>query len=191
MVKGDRIVASPRFQSERVLNEVEIGHKLRRLEAEIMEQTMGREKLAYVGIHRRGVPLARRVYRAAAAERSGLGFGTLDISLYRDDFDGRRAMPTLNGSEIPFDVEGAHVVLFDDVLFTGRTVRSAIDALMDYGRPACIELAVLVDRGNRELPIAANYVGLHLATGKPDHVKVRLTETDGEDAVYWERESRE
>lgn len=187
MVQGNAIVANPRLQSERVLDEVDIGHKLRRLAAEILEKTTGRERVGYVGIHGRGVPLARRIFQIAAVERKDLVFGTLDISLYRDDFDGRAALPALHGSEIPFDVEGAHVILFDDVLFTGRTVRAAIDALMDYGRPACIELAVLVDRGNRELPIAANYVGLDLKTGKPDHVKVRLTETDGEDGVYWER----
>lgn len=184
----DPAVARQRLQSERVLGEVDIGHKVRRLGAEILEMTTGRDKLAYVGIHRRGVPLAKRAFEEASQVRKDLCFGTIDISLYRDDFDNLGSIPTLKGSEIPFDMEGAHVVLFDDVLFSGRTVRAAIDALLAYGRPACIELAVLVDRGNRELPIAATYTGLRLETRRGDYVKVRLRETDGEDAVYWERE---
>jgi pyrimidine operon attenuation protein / uracil phosphoribosyltransferase len=183
-------VTKQRHQSERVLNEVDIGHKVRRLSAEILEKNTGGQRLAYVGIHHRGVVLARRVFEASSAERPDLEFGTLDISLHRDDFDNLGTLPQLKGSDIHFDVEGAHIVLFDDVLFTGRTTRAAIDVLMDYGRPARIELAVLVDRGNRELPIAATYVGLHLETHKADHVKVCLRETDGEDAVYWERESQ-
>jgi len=180
-------VADPEIQSETVLTEVDIGHKVRRLSAEILERNASKERLAFVGIHNRGVPLAQRVYEVAREEWPGIECGMVDISLYRDDFDNRGSIPTLKGSEIPFDLEGASVVLFDDVLFTGRTVRAAIDALMDYGRPECIELAVLVDRGNRELPIAATYVGLPLETRKDDYVKVRLREADGEDFVRWER----
>ena len=184
-------VAEHRDQSERVLSGVDIGHKVRRLGAEILERSTGGERLAFVGIHHRGVALARRVFEAASAERSDLVFGTLDISLHRDDFDNLGTLPTLKGSDIHFDVEGAHIVLFDDVLFTGRTTRAALDVLMEYGRPARIELAVLVDRGNRELPIAADYVGLELKTRKTDYVKVCLRETDEEDAVYWDRKRQE
>ena len=109
--------------------------------------------------------------------------GVLDISLYRDDLAHLKSNPKLQGSDIPFAVDGAHIILVDDVLFTGRTVRSAIDALTDYGRPAKVELAVLVDRGHRELPFAADYTGVKLETQRLDYVDVKLKNTDGEDSV--------
>ncbi len=167
-----------------VLTESDIAHKVQRMAAQILEECSSLKPLGFVGIHNRGVPLAERVLEIARQERNDIEFGTLDISLYRDDFDNRGDLPMLKGSDLRFEPEGCHVVLFDDVLFTGRTTRAAIDALMAYGRPACIQLAVLVDRGNRDLPIAANYVGKTLSTKREDYVSVRLKETDREDAVY-------
>jgi len=112
-----------------------------------------------------------------------LAFGVLDISLYRDDFEHLHENPALKESDIPFDVEGAHIILVDDVLFTGRTIRAALDAIFDYGRPAKIELAVLVDRGHREVPIAPDYVGIFLDTNRLDHVLVSLENTDDKDEI--------
>jgi pyrimidine operon attenuation protein/uracil phosphoribosyltransferase len=112
-----------------------------------------------------------------------MAFGVLDISLYRDDFEHLHENPALKESDIPFDVEGAHIILVDDVLFTGRTIRAALDAIFDYGRPAKIELAVLVDRGHREVPIAPDYVGIFLDTNRLDHVLVSLENTDDKDEI--------
>jgi pyrimidine operon attenuation protein / uracil phosphoribosyltransferase len=137
-----------------------------------------------VGIRTRGVPLARRL---AAAIRGAVGaepsVGALDITLYRDDLTTIAAHPVIQGTDIPVSIDGRTVVLADDVLFTGRTVRAALDELVDFGRPARIELAVLVDRGHRELPIRADYVGKDLATARPEIVQVQLRESDGEDRV--------
>lgn len=110
--------------------------------------------------------------------------GTLDISFHRDDLDQLKDLPTIESTDIPFDLEGAKVILFDDVIFTGRTIRSAIDCLMDFGRPSRIELAVLIDRGNRELPIQPDYTGLTRATARSDYVQLKFAETDGEDGLY-------
>ena len=172
------------IEKELLLSETDIDHKIRRLAFEVLEGCSSRSPLAFVGIHRRGVTLAKRVYEFASKEREDLFFGTLDISLYRDDFDNLAQIPTLKGSDIDFDVEGTHVVLFDDVLFTGRTTRAAIDALLDYGRPACIQLAVLVDRGNRELPFAPTYVGHVIDSTMEDYVRVHLHGADEDQGVY-------
>ncbi len=139
--------------------------------------------VVFVGIEKRGVVLARRVAAAVAATLGDVPFGTLDVSLYRDDLRGLKKVPELRGSHIPFDVDGATVVLFDDVLFTGRTIRAALEELMDFGRPARVELAVLLDRGHRQLPIQPDYAPLVLQTAADEHVRVRFAETDGEDAV--------
>ena len=141
---------------------------------------------AFVGIERRGVPLARRVATAAQAlapDRGEIAIGSLDISLYRDDLARLATVPQLHGSQIPFDADGASVVLFDDVLYTGRTIRAALEELMDFGRPARVELAVLLDRGCRELPIGADYAGHTHPTEKSEYVRVQLRELDGADAV--------
>jgi len=141
---------------------------------------------AFIGIERRGVPLARRVAALLAAldpRRGAPAVGSLDISLYRDDLAALPTVPQLRGSNIEFDVDGAQVILFDDVLYTGRTIRAALDELADFGRPARVELAVLLDRGCRELPIQADYVGLVHPTAPGDYVRVRLQETDGADAA--------
>lgn len=139
--------------------------------------------ISLVGIRSRGDEVAERLLNLLASDDRDLNFGVLDISLYRDDFEHLRENPKLQGSDIPFPVEGAHIILVDDVLFTGRTIRAALDAISDYGRPAKVELAVLIDRGHRELPISATYVGISLETERHDHVHVSLDRTDGEDSV--------
>ena len=153
-------------------------------------ETIGSEDVAFVGIYTRGVTLARRV-AAVFAER-GIDFpvGTLDISLYRDDFDNRGTdLPKLESSDIPFAIDGTRVILFDEVIFTGRTIRAALDGLMDYGRPSKIELAVLVDRGHREIPIQPDYVGKRVDTTLQQYVKVRFQEDDDKEGVFLSTES--
>jgi pyrimidine operon attenuation protein / uracil phosphoribosyltransferase len=157
---------------------------LSRVAHEILERHPEAKSLALVGIRSRGVPLARRLARLiAGAAGAEPAVGALDIALYRDDFTSLAAQPITKGSDILFSIEGRTVVLVDDVLFTGRTVRAAIDQLIDFGRPARIELAVLVDRGHRELPIRADYVGRSLATSRDEQVQVWVREEDGKDEV--------
>lgn len=166
----------------RMLNEEEIEHTVQRIAYEILEKHNTRP-MAFVGIHTRGVVFADRVYRIVSRKNSHLSRGKLDITLYRDDQDNLGTIPSVKSSEISFDVEGSFIILFDDVLFTGRTIRAAIDELMDYGRPAKIELAVLIDRGNRELPISPDYTGRFIKTGVNEYIGVSFRETDTEDAV--------
>ncbi len=167
-----------------VMDEAAVERALTRMAHEILEKHKGVEGLALVGIRSRGVPLAQRL---AARVRSIEGreplVGELDINLYRDDLTLIAEHPVLRRTEIPFTVEGAKIVLVDDVLYTGRTIRAALDALIDLGRPRLIQLAVLVDRGHRELPIRADYVGKNVPTHREQEVRVSLTETDGRDAV--------
>jgi len=157
---------------------------LLRMAHEIAERQDDLSRTVLVGIRTRGVPLARRL-AALVQQASGvtLPVGALDITLYRDDLTTVAAQPILRGTEIPFSIDGRTVVLCDDVLFTGRTVRAALDELIDFGRPARIELAVVVDRGHRELPIRADYVGESLTTALDEAVQVRLREEDGDDGV--------
>jgi pyrimidine operon attenuation protein/uracil phosphoribosyltransferase len=157
---------------------------LSRIAHEILERHPDTKRLALVGIRSRGVPLARRLARLIA-EAAGKepAVGALDIALYRDDFTSLAAQPITKGSDILFSIDGRTVVLVDDVLFTGRTVRAALDQLIDFGRPARIELAVLVDRGHRELPIRADYVGRSLSTSREEAVQVSVREEDGKDEV--------
>ena len=163
---------------------------LSRIAHEILERHPDVRSLALVGIRSRGVPLARRLARLIAeAAGSEPAVGALDIALYRDDFTSLAAQPITKGSDILFSIEGRTVVLVDDVLFTGRTVRAAIDQLIDFGRPARIELAVLVDRGHRELPIRADYVGRSLATSRDEQVQVWVREEDGKDEVVLMRKA--
>lgn len=140
-----------------------------------------------VGIERRGVVLARRIAEALRPTRGEAVLGSLDVSLYRDDLARLTKIPQLRGSRLMFDVDGAHVVLVDDVLYTGRTIRAALEELMDFGRPARVELAVLLDRGCRELPIQADYAGQARPTQPEDYVRVMLREVDGEEAVWLSR----
>ncbi|MGI8748141.1 MAG: bifunctional pyr operon transcriptional regulator/uracil phosphoribosyltransferase PyrR [Deinococcus sp.] len=172
-----------------ILGPDELRRALTRIAHEILERNRGAEGLALVGIHTRGIPLAARL-AAKLRELEGveIPLGRLDITLYRDDLPEISHQPIIRETEIRFDMTGRRLVLVDDVLYTGRTVRAALDALIDLGRPQSIGLAVLVDRGHRELPIRADYVGKNLPTARSEAVKVRLTETDGVDAVeLWEQ----
>jgi pyrimidine operon attenuation protein/uracil phosphoribosyltransferase len=158
-----------------------------RIAHEILERNKGTERLALVGIRSRGVHIADRIAQAIAAiEKVDLPRGIVDITLYRDDLSRGDQMPQIRGTEIPFAIEGQQLVLIDDVLYTGRTIRAAMDALMDFGRPESIQLAVMVDRGHRELPIRADYVGKNLPTSRQQQVQVRLVEMDGVDDVVLE-----
>jgi pyrimidine operon attenuation protein/uracil phosphoribosyltransferase len=167
-----------------VLREEEIGRALTRIAHEILERSSGDVVPAVVGIHRRGAFLASRLH-AQLQELIGaeLPSGDLDIGFYRDDLGTRPDAPVLHASHIDFDLTSMTVVIVDDVLFTGRTVRAAIEALFAYGRPRRVQLAVLVDRGHRELPIRPDYVGKNLPTSRAEHVHVRLRELDGIDEV--------
>ena len=155
-----------------------------RLAHEVVEKNKGGENLVVVGIRTRGDHLARRVAKKIEEiEGHAIQVGTLDITLYRDDLRGKLDQPLLHSTEILFDITGKALVLVDDVLFTGRTVRAALNALMDIGRPARMELLVLIDRGHRELPIKADYVGKNVPTSAKQEVKVMMAESDGEDGV--------
>lgn len=161
-----------------------MGRTLARMAHEILERHPQLEGTVLVGVRSRGVPLAQRLARAIKNVSGSLPpVGALDISLYRDDFTTIAPQPITKGTEIPFTIDGKTVVLVDDVLYTGRTVRCALDELIDFGRPSRIELAVLVDRGHRELPIRADYVGRTLATKREEMVQVLLEEEDGRDLV--------
>ena len=169
---------------DRFLGESDIANTVRSLAYEILE-TCRQDTPALIGIYTRGVTLARRVAAVLKEVGQDVAVGTLDISLYRDDLDNLgELLPTLQSSDIPFTLEGTRVILFDEVIFTGRTTRAALDGLMDYGRPDKIELAVLVDRGCRELPIQPDYVGVTLATNRDQYVKVRFRENDDEEGVF-------
>jgi pyrimidine operon attenuation protein/uracil phosphoribosyltransferase len=167
-----------------VLREEEVQRALTRIAHEIVERNPQPPVAALVGIHRRGAFLARRLH-ALLEELLGadVPLGDLDIGFYRDDVASRPDAPVLHASHIDFDVTGRTVVIVDDVLYTGRTVRAAIEALFDYGRPARVQLAVIADRGHRELPIRPDYVGKNLPTSRGEHVHVRLLELDGVDEV--------
>ncbi len=151
--------------------------------AQLIRERNEKAEFVLVGVRSRGDEVAERIQAELAKAGVHVEMGVIDISLYRDDLAHLSSNPKLQGTELPFSIDGAHVILVDDVLFTGRTVRSAIDALMDYGRPDRIELAVLIDRGHRELPFAPDYVGLTLETDRLDYVDVKLLKTDGEDSV--------
>jgi pyrimidine operon attenuation protein/uracil phosphoribosyltransferase len=167
-----------------IMNSEEMRRAIVRLSHEIVEANNGIERLILVGIRKRGVPLAERIRKQVAAIEGGeIPLGVLDITLYRDDVHKVAPQPVVGTTDIPVSVENAVVVLVDDVLFTGRTVRAALDAVMDFGRPEAIRLAVLVDRGHRELPIRADFVGKNLPTSRREIVQVCLEETDGQDAV--------
>ncbi|GGK21984.1 bifunctional protein PyrR [Deinococcus malanensis] len=173
-----------------ILTADEVRRAMTRIAHEIIERNKGAENLALIGIHTRGIPLAERL-AAKLSELEGVTIptGMLDITLYRDDLSEVAHQPIIRETQVPFDLGQRRVVLVDDVLYTGRTVRAALDALIDLGRPAGIQLAVLVDRGHRELPIRADYVGKNLPTAASEVVKVKLHETDGVDSVeLWDLE---
>jgi pyrimidine operon attenuation protein / uracil phosphoribosyltransferase len=168
-----------------VLSKDGIARSLRRISHEILERNASSlTDLALVGVLTRGAPLAQRVAQNIEHfEGLEVPVGSLDITMHRDDREARGKYPKVRGSRIPFDVAGSTVVLVDDVLYTGRTARAAMDALLELGRPAAIRLAILVDRGHRELPIRADHVGKNVPTSPEETVRVKLTETDGEDGV--------
>jgi len=171
-----------------LLTEDEIRRALTRIAHEILERNGGTDSLSLVGIKNRGDLLAARV-RGSIAEIEGetIPLGSLDITLYRDDLTRIGYAPEIHRTDLPFNVDDRVIVLVDDVLFTGRTIRAAMDALVDYGRPKAIQLAVLIDRGHRELPIRADFVGKNVPTSLGEDVRVRLREVDGEDVAVLAR----
>ncbi len=171
-------------QKAQILDAEGIRRALVRIAHEIVERNKGTDNLALIGIQRRGVPLAERLSRyIREIEGSWVPVGILDITLYRDDLTVLSHQPLLRKTDVPFPVENKKIVLVDDVIYTGRTVRAALDAMIDLGRPKLIQLAVLIDRGHRELPIRADYVGKNVPTARREVVAVRLQETDGEERV--------
>ncbi len=167
-----------------ILDQNAIRRSLMRISHEILEKNKGVEGLVLVGIRRRGVPLAERL-AALIREIEGIHVpvGKLDITLYRDDLTALADQPLVHATEISIDITNKTIVLVDDVLYTGRTVRAAMDAIIDFGRPKSIQLAVLIDRGHRELPIRADYIGKNVPTSRKEIIEVRLQETDGDDSV--------
>ncbi len=170
-----------------LLDRTDIDRIITRMAHEIIEKNKGITSLCLVGIQRRGVHIAKRLSsRFEMIEGRSIPVGTLDIALYRDDINVRKEQPIVRRTEINCDIDNKKVVLVDDVLFTGRSIRAAMDAIMDLGRPAAIQLAVLVDRGHRELPIKADFAGKNIPTSKDETVKVQLEEEGGEDRVVLE-----
>jgi pyrimidine operon attenuation protein/uracil phosphoribosyltransferase len=178
--------------TERVLlTTQDLQRALARIAHEIVERNKGTAGLVLVGIRTRGVPLAARLQRKLAELEGGtVPLGELDITLYRDDLALRKLEPRLGPSALPVSLEERRVILVDDVIFTGRSVRAALDAMMDYARPRSVQLAVLIDRGHRELPIRPDYVGKNVPTARDEDVRVRLEETDGVDEVVIRRVPR-
>jgi len=177
----------PRKKEEVLLDAQKITRATTRIAHEILEKNSGAENLVIIGILRRGADLAKRIAeRIKQIEGVEVPVGLLDINLYRDDFHSRLDQPIVQRTEILFDVVDRNVILVDDVLFTGRTIRAALDAIIDFGRPRSIQLAVLIDRGHRELPIRPDYVGKNIPTSKEDRVLVRLEERDNCEEVIIE-----
>ena len=171
-------------EKAQLMDEKAIGRAITRISHEIIERNKGLEDVVLVGIKTRGVPIANRIgKKIEQIEGTAVSTGEIDITLYRDDLKKIDVDPVINGSNVQFSIDDKIVILVDDVLYTGRTVRSALDAIIDIGRPKAIQLAVLVDRGHRELPIRADYVGKNVPTSKGEIISVKLSEIDGEDSV--------
>ena len=168
-----------------LMDAASVERSITRLSHEILECNANADDIVLIGIHNRGVPLASRI-QAKIQEFSGIDLkqGSLDITFHRDDYRERLVMPQVKGTDISFSLDGKVVVLVDDVLYTGRTIRAALDELNSFGRAAKVQLAVLVDRGHRELPIKADFVGKNIPTHEGEHVNVTLSETDDIDSVY-------
>jgi pyrimidine operon attenuation protein/uracil phosphoribosyltransferase len=177
--------ATPQLRLKgRLMSASEIERTLVRLAHEIVEKNDGAENLGLIGIKRRGVPLAERIAaHIGKIEKIKIDTGVLDISFYRDDLSTSGPRPTVNRGDIGFDVNGRDIVLMDDVLYTGRTIRAALDALFDHGRPKSVQLLVLIDRGHRELPIQATYTGRSVPTSSREIIEVKLKEIDGDEQV--------
>ncbi|HIJ78215.1 MAG: bifunctional pyr operon transcriptional regulator/uracil phosphoribosyltransferase PyrR [Desulfobulbaceae bacterium] len=172
---------------KQIMSADDISRSINRIAMQIVENNHGVANLAIIGIHTGGVFLADRIQKIIQEqEKIDVPTGSLDITLYRDDWSLVTQNPVVKKTNIDFTIEGMVVVLVDDVIFTGRTIRAALDALMDIGRPRCIQLATLVDRGSRELPIQSDYVGLDLQVAENEHVHVRLAESDGHDEIILE-----
>jgi pyrimidine operon attenuation protein/uracil phosphoribosyltransferase len=173
--------------SKELMNKTDIDRALTRMAHEIIEKNKGTDKLCLIGIQRGGVHLAKRLAgKITLIEKKKIPVGSLDIALYRDDLTIRKNQPIVRRTEIPFEVTDLKLILVDDVLFTGRSIRAAMDALVDIGRPALIQLAVLIDRGHRELPIKADYVGKNIPTSLSEKVEANLEEEGFEDTVVLE-----
>ena len=171
-------------EKKQLMSASEIDRTLVRLAHEVLEKTSDINQLAFIGIKRRGVPLAQRLAaKIGDLENRTIPTGILDINLYRDDLSTVSERPVVNAKQIDFSIVGKDVILMDDVLYTGRTVRSALDALFDHGRPARVQLLVLIDRGHRELPIEARYTGRMVQTSASEIIEVKFTEIDGQDKV--------
>ncbi len=169
---------------KRIMDAVAVKRAIQRMAHEIIDRNFGASNLALVGLQTRGVFLARRVAEVIeSVEKVTVPVGILDVTMYRDDFRIALKQPTVKVTTIPYDVEKLATVLVDDVFYTGRTVRSALEAIMDFGRPRRVELAVLIDRGHRELPLVADFVGKQITTLPNEEVRVRLSEIDGVDEV--------
>jgi pyrimidine operon attenuation protein/uracil phosphoribosyltransferase len=167
-----------------VMDQAAISRSLNRIAHEILERNKGTEHLAFLGIRSRGIPLAQRLaQRIEQIEGKPIPVGELDITSYRDDLGEYGTHAQFPAQSLPFDVTGKKIILVDDVLFTGRTIRAALDAVIDYGRPKSIQLAVLIDRGHRELPIKADFIGKNIPTARREGIRVSLTEIDGVDEV--------
>ncbi len=172
------------MSTHRIIDDLGFERMLSRIAHEILERNQGSTHLGIIGLRTRGEFVARRIKTIIdGLEGSDIPLGILDITLYRDDVRQHLRQPLVRATEIPFDISDLHIILADDVLFTGRTIRAALDALTDLGRPLSIQLAVLVDRGHRELPIRADYVGKSVPTTRGEEIKVLLREVDGDDAI--------
>jgi pyrimidine operon attenuation protein/uracil phosphoribosyltransferase len=175
---------SESFEKAVLMDANAISRALTRISHEILERNKGLSELVIIGIQRRGVPMAKRIAGILETiESVRPPVGILDITFYRDDLSMLSAHPIVNGTDIPFDVNDKTIVLVDDVLYTGRTVRASIEALFDMGRPASIQLAIMVDRGHRQLPVRADYVGKNVPTSNSESIRVELSEVDGADRV--------
>lgn len=167
-----------------LMNSLDLSRVIRRIAHEMVENNKGTDNMILIGIHRRGVYLARRIQKMIEeAEKAKVPCGELDITLYRDDLTMLFEQPMVHSTRMPQDISGKHVYLVDDVLFTGRTIRAALEALVDLGRPSMVKLAVIIDRGHRELPIHADICGKHVPTSKNEVIEVRVEELDGKDEV--------
>ncbi|HMO16718.1 MAG TPA: bifunctional pyr operon transcriptional regulator/uracil phosphoribosyltransferase PyrR [Oligoflexia bacterium] len=170
---------------KKALDDEQIRRAITRIAHEILERNRGPKKVAVVGIRTRGEFVAERIRNQInTLEGVEVPLGVVDITLYRDDLSHNAEQPLVRGTDLPFNVDAFNIVLVDDVLFTGRTIRAALDAIVDFGRPISVQLAVLVDRGHRELPIRADYIGKNIPSSRQEVVEVCLCEKDGEDAVY-------
>lgn len=172
-------------ESTKVADKQGLDRILTRISHEILEKNRGSDNIVLIGMRTRGEFLAKRILSIIKRiDNAELPLGILDVTLYRDDFRTSLKQPEVSVSDISFDINEKDVILIDDVLYTGRTVRSALNALMDYGRPSSIQLCILIDRGHRELPIRADYVGKNIPTSQNQEIKVKMDEIDGEDAIY-------